>query len=581
MKIIQFSDLHMTEASDLAAFKHKIDMLFNVIRNEVKPDEDIIFCCCGDITDAGDEKGYVIAGELFNYISEIFNKYKIYFEFVPGNHDLIDKNFVSYDAFTDKYISGAKYKFANESTWLREYEGLKIVLLNSSYQKTYKYGAADIQSLQDILKKCDHNTIVITHHTLMSRHEDDESSIRNSYGLIEALSKANVFALLHGHTHGYSEVTIGDNCKVIGVGPLFKTIKDVPNQFNLINIVANNIDEISNFSYRSDLGLFNKFTVFKLRNKGYFESNSVKDIYNKVVENTKAYGCIYNFNLHLETKADLFYIEIRSMFETQIPIAQQWQEKKCPNTLYYNHGQYFDKGDIDGLEYVITELNAKATSSRAILPLVNVEDVKGSGDGFFPSLDIIQFGFDNENKSNLHITIYLRALEVNHFLRINLSEIYIMALNLQSKIRSITDLTIDVISFRAQYKESFGCFRKADIDLIDIEDLMMHVSEFETINIIQLLRNKLELAETVIIETGVNNLCSSVSKYNSKHPNKYSKELIGSISELQRLYSTLKDLRNRTSIYAELKHIEDNITEQMKAVIGHFEEMEASRAESK
>lgn len=71
-----------------------------------------------------------------------------------------------------------------------------------------------------------------------------------------------------------------------------------------------------------------------------------------------------------------------------------------------------------------------------------------------PSLDVIQFGFDDDTKSKLHLTVYMRALEVNHFLKINIAEMYLLIGSVCDKFRSIQTLELNVIAFRAQFKSS-------------------------------------------------------------------------------------------------------------------------------
>lgn len=407
----------------------------------------------------------------------------------------------------------------------------------------------------------------------MSKYSDDSSSIRNSYEFVDLITKYNVIALLHGHTHGYSNILIGENCRIIGTGPLLKEIIDIPNQFNIVEIVASNINKIDNFSYRKDTHDFHERELYKKKNNWLYSGNSVKKLYNSVVVNTKEYGCLNNFRMHIEQKYNEFKEEIEVNFPDQIEIAKQWQESQCPPTLYYNHGMLMDKGNIGGLDYIVKELNNKTTSSRAIIPLLNIEDVKGSGNDFLPSLDIIQFGFNKESKEKLYITIYLRALEVNHFLKINLCEIYEMVNYINKRFKSIQNLDINILSFRAQYKEKFGCFARAKIDVLDSFDIHELLLEKNIGKIVELLEEKISLSETVIVNTGVNNLFISIGKCMDRHPDYYSKEIFQSIENIRNLYIILEKETHSTSIYSEIKKSEDLIFSGMKDTIKLFNKM--------
>lgn len=231
------------------------------------------------------------------------------------------------------------------------------------------------------------------------------------------------------------------------------------------------------------------------------------------------------------------------------------------------------KGKVDPIEYVINELKNKATSSRAIIPLINMEDVVGSGDNFLPSLDIIQFGFKEDNKEELYVTLYLRALEVNNFLKINLSEVYVMCKKIRERIREISTLNITIFSFKAQYREKYSCFRKADIDMIDESDLMMSVMEKDINAIISLLENKNELSETVVHLDGVEKLERCIKNYNKRKNDVYSEDICNSINDLKKNMNKLKELRESTSNYTEINQEEGKVEVQLQQLIKEFKKL--------
>lgn len=574
MYILQVSDLHISDTSVLKTCKSKFESLLSAVKSKLSKDDTLVCCTCGDVFDSGNIKGASIATELYDYIKSGLLPHKIKFEFIPGNHDIVDNKFNAYDKFIRKYQAGNKYCYSNNSVVIRNYDDLDIVLINSSYHKDHKYGMVDLPQLDECLKSCNNNIIIVIHHTLMSRYDDDSSCIRNAYDFLEVISKFNVVALLHGHTHGYSDIIVGNNCKVVGVGPSLKTVADVPNQFNLIKIVAGDIETIDNHTYRRDKKRYDWTTVYQNKYNNRYVDNNLPLLYKKVVNCTKSYGCINNFYMQFSIDIKTFKKYIDNTFKDSLEIAKAWQSNVCPETLYYNHGTLMDAGDISGLDYIVKELTSKTTSSRAILPLVCVEDVKQSGNSFLPSLDIIQFGFEDEAKTKLYITIYLRALEVNHFLKINICEVYIMADYVKSKIKTITDLNVTINSFRAQYKDRFGCFKKADIDTIDVIDMSYIVSDKNIPKLKHLLNNKLELTETVVKNEGINNLCNCIIKYNGKDHVPYNTDVVESIKKLNRLYTELIELTCATSIYDKVKDKEDEVTSQIKKVISKLSKME-------
>lgn len=130
------------------------------------------------------------------------------------------------------------------------------------------------------------------------------------------------------------------------------------------------------------------------------------------------------------------------------------------------------------------------------------------------SLDIIQVGFSRHTKDELYITVYLRALEVNHFLKINICEIYLIIKRIEEEFKSVENVNINILAFRAQYKEKFGCFGKAEMDVITPQKIMMYLMDKDFEKLICLLEEKLELSETVINCNGIEELCTSFIEYN-------------------------------------------------------------------
>ena len=571
MYILQLSDLHIWIDIDLDEFKSKIDKIYVEVDKIIEKSEMLIFCICGDITDKGNKDGYKNATIVIDYIKEKFNGYNYKLEFIPGNHDICEGKFEEFDKFISRYIDG-EYSYEDKNVVVRKYGDINLVLLNSSYHKEHEYGKIDLVQLRNEIKE-NENNLVIMHHTFISEYEDDQSSIRNAYRFIKVLDENKVCALLHGHTHGYSDISISKECKVIGVGPLFKKLEDVNNQFNIIEIKAGKVNKVYNMRYSSDLGTYSVLDVFSQKNLNNFYGNSLIGVYNEVVKSTKEHGAIINFNMNIRTNLDTFNNDVQTIFLNQINVAEEWQEKTPPSTLYYNHGQYMFKGKVDLIDYVIRELKNKATSSRAIIPLINMEDVVGSGDNFLPSLDIIQFGFKEDNKKELYVTLYLRALEVNNFLKINLSEVYVMCKKISEKIREISILNITIFSFKAQYREKFSCFKKADIDMIDESDLMISVLDKDINTIICLLENKHELSETVVHLDGVEKLERCIKNYNRHKKELYSDDICNSISDLKKNMDKLKELRESTSNYTEINEEEIKVEVQIQQLINEFKKL--------
>jgi nitrogen regulatory protein PII-like uncharacterized protein len=183
-------------------------------------------------------------------------------------------------------------------------------------------------------------------------------------------------------------------------------------------------------------------------------------------------------------------------------------------------------------------------------------------------LNIIQFGFNEESRSKLHITVYLRALEVNHFLKINLSEIYHLLNIIVNSFRAITDLDLSIFAFRAQFKGKFGCFKKAEIDYITPTRLARYVLKREIPQIIKLLTEKMDISETVVHAEGIKNIANAVQEaVDDEGYDFYTHSIVETCKSLISLYDKLIAERKRTSLHHEIEKIEKEIYDHIKELI--------------
>ncbi len=563
MKIIQVADLHINSEMEIEKIQNKMDELFKSLKTEIEENEEIIFCVCGDVVDKGNEAMYSVAESIFNYIKNLFVEYNFKFEFVPGNHDLCNMTFEPYDKFIAKFVE-APYSYSGENSHLRKYENIDLILSNSAYHGDNCFGKLDLKSIEQI--ESTKPSLLAIHHTLLSENNDDTSALRNAYKLADYIDKNNVIGILHGHTHGYKNIMIGRQCKIIGVGPMFKEVPDINNQFNFIEVSGSIISKISNYRYSADFDCYTSYLVYDNKGMWQYSDSSVKKIYDRVVFDVKRLDYIYNLKMNIATKYRLFEDEIREFFPDSIDKAKDWQAKKVPDSLYYNHGKYMQtENGIWGIDHIIGELNNKATSSRAIIPLISFENVVGSEDKYLPSLNIIQFGFSDDKKSKIFVTIYLRALEVNHFLKINLCEIYLLIKAVADEIRSIEEVDITVLAFKAQYKEKYGCFKKARIDTIDESALAISFSDKEYEEIINLLEEKVELSETVIEDKGIKSLKRAIKELVGKK--RCSSSLLDKVNNTLEQMGSLKKEREKSSNYKEIERIEQLVIDSIKELI--------------
>ena len=505
MKIFQFSDLHLDDAFKFDEYKDMLKKMCQIMRNNSKNDETLYLICCGDIVNKGICTGYnKIAKKVFDFIKDQLATHKIEFVYVPGNHDLCANTLTDYNNFIKEYNSNID--LMNNNATLYSTQDFDFLLLNTTFHKDIKYGNIDLELFKSEIKKSTKPIIVVMHHTLMSRYEDDCSSIRNAYGLFSELEKNNVFCVLHGHTHGFSNILIGDKCRVVGIGSLFAHIPNCNNQFNMIDITLDRVDRVTNYRYNSDINGFNPMILYENYKTNHFEGKNIHELYSQVNNYVFNYGGINHLSISLNTDVSKYYNDMDSYFREDISKAEMWLQKEVPDDLYYNHGSYINIKDVSGIDYIISELNKNSTSNHAILPLINFTDVLKINHNFLPGLTSIQFGFKNEQKDELVCSVHLRSLEVKQFLRINLSEIYILIKKICDEIRSITKINLNLYAFKAQYKENFSCFKKAKIDKFTSGELAKIVYSKNTTELYYLLKDKFNIQETIVNTEGLSRL---------------------------------------------------------------------------
>lgn len=574
MQIIQISDLHIKEESDMGSIKNRISKLYNALQTTICKDECTVICILGDIVDKGDAALYKEAADLLVYMKELFVEYNPTFEFTPGNHDLCSCPYPHpipevcpdqkctidfYNDFVRGFDSGYD---CTTSILYKEYDEVDLLLANSVFHGDCKYGLIDVEALKEIPLK--RPALLLTHHTFLSESNTDSAVIRNAYELFEQIEKKEIIGVLHGHTHGYKDITIGKKCPVIGVGPFLKDVPNINNQVNLVIATSSGIHRVTNYFYRDDLNQYISHKVYS-RTNAVYEGSNVEKAYNEIVTDARKFGAISNMVLNINTEFGAFSEQIERIFNDQILTATMWQDTdKVPDSLYYNHGQYMKYNDVTGIGFVIEELKSKATSSRAIIPLINFKMVVESGDGYLPSFDLVQFGFLAEERTQLIVTLYLRALEVKHFLRINLCEIYLMCKQIKEEIRSIEKINVNIHAFKAQYKENFGCFKRAEIDIIDESEITLSIHD-NIDNIVNMLVEKRDLNETVIENRGMTSFFKALQAINKRRPIK--KVLLERSERILNTMEKLKLEREKTSNYELIGTIEKQLNGQFNEII--------------
>lgn len=197
-----------------------------------------------------------------------------------------------------------------------------------------------------------------------------------------------------------------------------------------------------------------------------------------------------NFNLNVEFGIDLLNHPITSVTK----LATDFQNQECPKNLYMNHGEYIHRNK-DGIKNVITELQTKVDSNRAIISLINQCDIVGSGDEPIPSFMILQFRLENKT---LYVTLYFRALEVSKFLRINIEETRMILKEIyDSFVSKIENINLTIFAFRAYIKENINVLERPELDQKTEQEIFKLLKQDPNTSLIPLIEEKKQLSTKI------------------------------------------------------------------------------------
>lgn len=573
MKLIQISDLHIDETYDKNKINKKIESMCKAIKREVSKSEQLVFCFLGDLINKGIPENFVSLSPILESICISFHEYKISFEFIPGNHDLCPEasgtlSTKKFNKYIKKYVD---YGFTkSNSIHVKEYDDITLILAGSVCHLDHKYGYVNMAQLENKINHLNNPYLVMTHHALLGDNDSDISPIRNSNALASLMKSESFVGFLHGHTHGYKNIKI-EKSQIIGVGPFLKDVPNINNQFNLIDIHKGQICQIDNFYYREDLGEYNYVTVFKNKCNFYF-ANSIYNLYSCVTRDLEYYTYTSNLCMQLETSLSDFENDIETYFSSYIKNAHDLIIPSPPKYMKYNHGQYWNSNTITpGFDYIINQLKTSPNSTRAILPLINFDEVIKTSDygknENLPALNIIQFSLDNDI-STLNISMYFRSLEVNNFLKINICEAFLCAKKISQNIRSVKFINLSIYAAIAQFYEGYKAGnRVCAIDSMSSERLTLYLSlqNFDKIaNLLEEKKNIHNYSDT----TAIDNMSKALTAVSDLPgiPN----GVIDTFNKTKNYIDEYNSLKSSKAIFSDLSEAENNIDLAMAKLINKF-----------
>lgn len=243
MWILQISDIHLSAAGIVAVDRGRLlAMMRDAVSEAMGNPGQLSVCICGDITSEGSPSGYGLASTFFREMRETFDRELIFWP-CPGNHDIVAdgaQQFRHFNRFSWRLTRDRPVLFSAlkcVACWSTDDESTDVLLVNSAYHGNHSYGLVDLDQMEAALRGSGSRyRVIVTHHHCVPMEVEDRSAIANAYGFLELALEHNVSAILHGHAHMGTILSIGKgHCSVIGVGSLFfQLAPNFNNQFNLV-----------------------------------------------------------------------------------------------------------------------------------------------------------------------------------------------------------------------------------------------------------------------------------------------------------------------------------------------------------
>lgn len=173
--------------------------------------------------------------------------------------------------------------------------------------------------------------------------------------------------------------------------------------------------------------------------------------------NDKAEKEVFNWHSNLDIPtADLQKVRMVDVSEE----AAQWRSADPAEDMYFTHREYYG----DGLTNIIAELKRKSTSNRALYSLLAQKDINDSGDHPIPSFLTFQCTIEKEV---LYCTASFRALEVSHFLKVNLEEIRLNLVDICNAFPALEKVRLHIFAFHAYSRPAaVAALRRPKIEVV-------------------------------------------------------------------------------------------------------------------
>lgn len=256
MKLIILSDLHFKEDNDWKYIDKITSNMMRRVCNKLQTDEKVIFIILGDIINSDKNNNNINVPNKYceaeKFIELLRQKYaNTNFLFVPGNHDIFNKDIVEFNNFIDRYSYKRECIFtANNSIFNLIEENINIILVDSNLSRNYNdNGKINEDLLKSKLEK-KYKNLVFMHHPPYSQQTisgKSDKSIENSSDLIAT----HCNFVFYGHQHGDHKILdfFEKDTDIHALGSFLVKDSGVRNDFIMLDIKDGQINGAYRYDY--------------------------------------------------------------------------------------------------------------------------------------------------------------------------------------------------------------------------------------------------------------------------------------------------------------------------------------------
>lgn len=219
MRFYILSDFHFGYETGGERAQALLDKLCSKIIRETAPGSTVLFIVLGDIIHRGMSDAYEQAGKCFDEIICQLINFNVYFEIVPGNHDVAEQDIAPFIRFSNRYSATGNF-YDKKNTYAREYARVNFIFTDSVLSRIHNEpGKIDLGEIKSNIRM-ELQNILFCHHSFTHSSGGDHDTVTDGADILKKLEDMGVRFAFHGHTHRADASFATGHIVEIGCGTL-------------------------------------------------------------------------------------------------------------------------------------------------------------------------------------------------------------------------------------------------------------------------------------------------------------------------------------------------------------------------